>query len=41
MDYEKTIELYEKAGLVKKFQDTLEYFSYKAPASSQPLRIYR
>jgi hypothetical protein len=29
MDYTKTIELYEKAGQIKKWKDTPEYFTYK------------
>ncbi|MGB7679422.1 MAG: hypothetical protein WBL49_11490, partial [Nitrososphaeraceae archaeon] len=29
MDYQKTVELYEKAGQVKKWEDTPEYLSYK------------
>ena len=29
LDYQKTVELYEKAGQVKKWEDTPEYLSYK------------
>ena len=29
MDYQKSVELYEKAGQVKKWEDTPEYLSYK------------
>ena len=30
MDYEKTIQLYEKAGQIKKWEATADYNSYKA-----------
>jgi hypothetical protein len=30
MDYEKTVQLYEKAGQIKKWEDTPEYLSYKS-----------
>jgi hypothetical protein len=29
MDYDKTVQLYEKAGQIKKWEDTPEYLSYK------------
>jgi hypothetical protein len=29
MDYEKTVQLYEKIGQIKRWEDTLEYLSYK------------